>query len=115
MSTTLRITRGDQKVFNGPVSVDKALAGATIAAMFRARLDGLALITKSIGSGITITSDVAGNRAFSIQLEPTDTNQFLTTKVTEILWDVQITYADLSGPFTLASGTLVITPDVTHA
>lgn len=60
-------------------------AASAIAFGFSAVKDGPALVTKSLGSGVTIVNGPAGT--FSVTLEPADTNGrsgrfFLATKVT---------------------------------
>jgi hypothetical protein len=108
----LEITRGDTKVFTTQVTgEDKSLSGATIRMMFRRTATGVAVITKSTSSGITVTSDVADNRAFTVTLLPADTSS-LSVRGEVFSYDVEITYAD-GYVATTESGTLVVNGDVT--
>lgn len=112
-TTNISITRGDTKVFITTVGgVDKPLAGAAIASMFRRAQGGPAIISKSLGAGIVVTSDVVDNRKFEITLLPADTSA-LSVKGYRLFYDIQITYSD-GYVATIVSGCLNIIGDVTY-
>lgn len=66
---------------------------------------------KTIGNGITIVS--AANGRATIVISPSDTNSLGNSK-TALVYDVQV--KDASGNiYTVASGNLIVVPDVTRA
>lgn len=108
----LEITRGDTKVFTSKVTVvDKALAGATIRMMCRRGVDGTVVISKSLSSGIAITSDVANNREIQVTFLPADTA--MQSKTVTLDYDLEIVYAD-GYVATVETGQLTIKADVTR-
>ena len=73
--------------------------------------DSAAIFQKSIGSGITVTNPTQG--LFVIEIAPADTTAVEKVK-TILVWDLQL--RDSSGKtYTIASGNLIINPDVTNA
>jgi hypothetical protein len=110
-------TRGDTVVLSGSVTFGGDpynLAGATIWCTAKSRFtdaDEDAIFQKTIGSGIVIVNAAAG--LYTITIDPADTVDL--AKVKNILvYDVQLKDAD-NKVFTIASGNLIINPDVTNA
>lgn len=64
-------------------------------------------ITKSIGSGITVSS-LTGGTGY-VQLSPSDTNTYTDNVECIVNWDLRLTDAT-SQVFTIQSGKLVIVP-----
>jgi hypothetical protein len=65
---------------------------------------------KTIGSGITVTNAALGR--FSVRISPADTSSLGNSK-TLLVYDCQV--KDASGNiYTIASGNLIILPDVTR-
>jgi hypothetical protein len=107
--------RGDTVVFNMLVTksaVAFSLTGCEI--WFTGKYaykdeDSVAVFQKTIGDGITVTNALAGRG--SLALTASDTEDLPPVK-TLLLWDVQI--KDANGMiYTVASGSLVVMPDVT--
>jgi hypothetical protein len=69
-----------------------------------------AVITKTVGSGVTIT-DPATSGYVEVALLPVDTNSETTTVT--FVWDLQVTGA-AGDPHTVASGTLRVDPDISR-
>lgn len=115
--TTIEISRG-RRFFRtwsaDPDRPDKALAGASIRMMVRKLpTDPSPIISKAVGSGITIVSDVVNNRAFQVVIESADTSGFADIE-SKFVWDLALTYSDGDGPYRVAGGPLLITPAVTY-
>jgi hypothetical protein len=109
--------RGDTVLFNIQItknSVAFPLSGCELWFTGKyAYSDGdiAAVFQKTIGDGITITSALAGQATMA--LSPADTDSLPDVK-TLLLYDVQLKDAnDLV--YTVASGSLVVTPDVTRS
>jgi hypothetical protein len=64
-----------------------------------------AIIAKTIGDGITVTSATDG--VLIVQLEPEDIDVART-----LLWDLQVT--DSAGPHTVMGGQLIVTRDISR-
>lgn len=107
--------RGDTVTLNIVVSASGAVFPLTGCQMwFTAKWtyadpDISAIFQKIIGSGITITNPILGMA--TVVISPTDTSGLPPSKIL-LVWDCQV--EDASGNvFTVASGNLIITPDVT--
>lgn len=115
MSTDLSMTRGDTAVFTVTLS-NLSASGLTGCSLYfaakRSVSDASPLFTKSIGSGISVTtngSDTVSGVA-SVSLNPADTSS-LPDYPTLLDWDCVL--VDGSGNHTtVASGTLFVSPDV---
>jgi len=111
------ITKGDSVSFNIVVTsggVAFNLTGATI--WMTAKLafgdpDSSAIFQKKTGSGIVITNPANG--AATITLAATDTSPLPAFK-TLLLYDIQVKDQQ-GGIYTVASGNLIVLPDVTLA
>jgi hypothetical protein len=109
--------RGDTVVFNMLVTksaVAFPLTGCEI--WFTGKYaykdsDLAAVFQKTIGDGITVTNALGGRAALA--LIPSDTHGLPAVK-TLLLWDVQLKDAD-DMIYTVASGNLVVLPDVTQS
>jgi hypothetical protein len=73
--------------------------------------DSAAIFQKSIGAGITVTSSTQG--LFVVAIATTDTEAVDKVK-TILVWDLQLRDSS-SKTYTMASGNLIINPDVTNA
>lgn len=115
MSNTFTMYRGDTVSLLASVVANGAVYDITGAAIyFTAKWnytdeDGSAVFQKSIGSGISVTSAVNGR--FTVTISPTDTSSLPNGKH-QLLWDCQMVTSQGS-IYTLASGYLVVYPDVT--
>lgn len=115
----LTMTRGDARTMSVPMTLEGVAweipVGATVRFTAKRKtsdLDGAAVITKTTGSGITAVADVA-----TITIAPADTDALAAATVnTTLHYDVQVTGAASSfGPWTVASGRLIVEPDVSRA
>lgn len=112
----LTMTRGDARVLTVPMTLNGAPwtipGGATVRFTAKRRTtdaDGAAMITKSTGSGITAVGDVA-----TITIAPSDTDALAAARTNETLYyDVQVAGAGF-GPWTVATGRLIVKPDVSR-
>lgn len=75
-----------------------------------ADLDAAAIISKSIGAGITV-DNAAGGLA-TVTLSPADTAGFTGPRT--LLWDIQMTDTVTGDKKTLDEGKLYVRPDVTR-
>lgn len=112
----LSMVRGDTLIFDVAV-VDKAgapvnITGKTLIFTVKARYsdaDNAAIAQKKTpSSGITITNGAGG--LATVTLQPADTRN-LTDQWQTLVWDLQL--VDGTNVYTVASGTLQVTPDVT--
>lgn len=71
--------------------------------------DSAAAFQKRMGDGITVKDAAAGTCTVKIDAADTDT----ISKITTLLCDVQLVTS--SDPLTLASGTILVRPDVTRS
>lgn len=109
------VTRGDNFGFAGTATLSDSpydLASCTL--WFTAKnkytdLDVDAVFQKTIGDGITVTNPTQG--LFTVSVLPADTADVSRVK-TILYWDLQLKDAD-GKIFTIASGNLIINPDVT--
>jgi hypothetical protein len=75
--------------------------------------DTAAFLTKSVGSGITLTDPTNG--IMDIEFTKTDTNSIeftTTTKEVEMIYGIEIIPAGFTTSIPVLSGRLIITPDV---
>lgn len=110
----LSFTRGDTAVYAFAVTMDGSaldLTGATVVfSAKRALADSAALITKTIGNGLTLI-DAEGGRV-DLTFNPADTRDLEAPLTLD--WDLEVTEASgyVSTPMT---GTLLLTADVRQA
>jgi hypothetical protein len=112
------MTRGDSATFSGTVTLGGDpydLSGAAHM-WFTAKnkyvdSDEDAVFQKTLDDGITVVSPTAG--LYSVAIVPADTEDVPKAK-TILVWDVQIEDSE-GNIYTMASGKLVINPDVTDA
>lgn len=108
----LTMFRGNTMVFDFAVTlggnpVDLTAAGIWFTAK-TSPASASSVFQKSVGAGITITDQVGGNG--SIRLFPADTAD-LPSRRTQLYFDLEIT---LGGEvYTIASGRLIVEPDIT--
>lgn len=113
-SQPLEMFRGDAAGWRFPVTLDGAAVDVTGASVrFTAKrlptdADGSAVITRTVGSGVTLTDPTNG--VITVVLDPDDTDA-LEVPVT-LLWDLQVTSGGL--PRTVAHGTLAIAADISR-
>ena len=111
------ISRGDTPSFNIAVTQAGAVFSLVGCSMwFTAKwaykdLDAAAVFQKTIGAGITLTNAALG--LATATLAATDTSGLAAVKVL-LVWDIQVRTAG-GLTFTVASGNLIVTPDVTLA
>ena len=114
----LTMTRGDARTMSVPMTLAgvpwEIPVGATVRFTAKRKTsdaDGAAVIAKSTGSGIVAVADVA-----TITIAPADTDALAAARTNETLYyDVQVTGAGSSfGPWTVASGRLIVEPDVSR-
>ena len=113
----LKLTRGDTKTFEFTVTKERTKAVWNLAshtAWFTAKrkitdLDAEAVFQKTSAAG-DITFPDAANGRLDVKVEPADTSSL--TKDEVLLWDLQIKDAS-SNVYTVASGTLRVSRDVT--
>ncbi len=115
--TDFTITRGDTIGLNVAVS-----AGGTVYPLVGVKMwftaknsyndpDSSAVFQKTIGSGIVITNTTLG--LATVTIDPTDTYGLPSSK-TLLVYDLQV--EDASGNvYTVASGNLIVLPDVTRS
>jgi hypothetical protein len=106
----IEIPRGDGRVETFTVT-DAAgavvnITGMTIRLMVKRTHSGSVLITKSVGSGVTITDGAGG--VLTVTFAATETDDLAGKYV----WDLEVTDG-ASVPRTVASGSLYVRPDVT--
>lgn len=118
MATDLTVQRGDRTY------LDVALSGVTEAQIdaasfkFTAKVsvedpDSRAVFSKTSASGaITATP---GTTSVGVLVLPTDTRWLPWPQYRRLVYDLQMTPGDGTGPFTVASGQLTIAPDVSQA
>jgi uncharacterized protein YbjT (DUF2867 family) len=110
------ITRGDDVGWSGTVELsDVAYDLAGCALYFTGKnkytdADASAIFQKTIGSGITVTNPTQG--LFTIALVPADTTAIPKAK-TILVWDLQLVNS-AGKRYTIASGNLIVNPDVTN-
>ena len=78
--------------------------------------DALAIISKSLASGITITTvgNATTNGVLSVALAPADTSALPAGYAVALQYDVTL-YDAAGDEYTVASGTLTVTPSATQA
>lgn len=116
--TTFELSRGDDKTYEATltdgagVPIDlSALAGTDLTFTVRRRPHtATALVTKTIGAGITVTDAPAGK--CTVALAAADTSGLGNWRQT-FGWDIQAIIAGKTS--TVAEGKLVVKPDYTHA
>jgi len=108
MSTPLQMTRGDGKPFTIIPSEDVSAASVLIFTAKKSLLlpDASATFQHTLGAGLAV---VSGN----IQLTTARNDTASLTTLTTLFWDVQAQWPGVD-PRTVASGTLVVSPDVTQ-
>lgn len=109
--SVFEMTRGDAKSYRITVrdaanAVVDLTAVQAIKAQFRKHPHSAAVITKTLGAGITVENAVNG--VFRIDIDPADTSSLGNWKQT-YGFDVQVTMGD--DPVTVARGRLTIEPD----
>ncbi len=118
MKKILKVKRGDTIVIPVQVFTDTGavMNTAQITNAFftvkkkRGDLDSVALIAKSLGSGITVVDASLGK--LQVTINPIDTSM-LSGYLRGLPWDVQV--VTVSGAvYTVADGLMVIEPDVTR-
>jgi len=111
------IYRGDTVVLSVTVTVKEeeySLVGAEI--WFTAKpsystLDAAAQFQKTIGDGIAVTDAAKGK--FTVTISATDTYSMASSK-TILLYDCQVKESG-GNVYTIASGNIIVMPDVTRA
>jgi hypothetical protein len=109
------MTRGDTVILSGTTTLGGDpydLTGATLVFTAKSRYtdaDEDAIFQKTEGDGITVVSAAQG--LFTVEIEPDDTADVPKVK-TVLFWDTQVTDSE-SKKYTIASGKLIINPDVT--
>lgn len=106
--STLSILRGEKLTRTAKIDADKALAGAQIAMMVRRAYDVAPLLSLEVGTGIEITSDVPGAREYTITLESDETEDGISLRGEDLVYDIRIKYADGDGWYYLDKGAIVI-------
>ena len=78
--------------------------------------DSLAIISKRLGSGVTVTTtgDATTNGVLSVAIAPADTAALPAGYAVALPYDVTL-YDTLGDEYTVASGTLTVTPSATQA
>jgi hypothetical protein len=113
--TTLRLTRGDDRVFTVTV-LDSSGAASDIskatALSFTARrgLDAEPLISKSLDAGVEIGD---GTGEATVTLDSSDTVD-LPNRLTDLIWDFEVT-DETGSTQTPIGGVLRISPDLSTA
>ena len=121
-TTTLTMVRGDTEAFAFSVSgLGSSGLNAYNDIRFSAKrdvtdADGAAIIAKSLSSGIVVTTP--GNAStpgvLTVSLAPADTQALPTAYARTLTYDVRV--YDASGDaYTVAQGTLMVTPTATQA
>lgn len=111
------MTRGDTVQFSVVVTLDDVAYDLTDCSLwFTAKYkytddDDDAVFQKTLGDGITVTSAPQGLAA--IVISPTDTDALSLIK-TVLFWDLQLV-DDSGNVYTIASGNLIVNPDVTQS
>lgn len=111
------MTRGDTVILSGTTTLGGDpydLSGATLLFTAKNRYtddDADAVFQKSVGDGITVVSAAQG--LFTVEIEPDDTADVPKVQ-TVLFWDTQVVDSE-SKKYTIASGKLIIKPDVTDA
>lgn len=119
--TDIRMARGDSDILELRITKEDGSAldppGLTIFedARFTAKRrisdpDTDAVIAVSLGQGLEIDSE--DDDLFLIEVAAADTDD-LPDRISRLVWDVQVT--DEIGPHTIASGTLIVVPDVSRS
>lgn len=119
--TEIRLVRGDDDILELRITKEDGTAldppGLTVFtdARFTAKRrisdpDEDAIIAAALGQGVEVDSE--DEDLFLIEVAGLDT-EVLPDRISRLVWDVEVT--DDIGRHTIASGTLVITPDVTRS
>lgn len=118
MATDLTIQRGDRSYLDVALSGVDAATVAAASFTFTAKRsvedpDAMAVLRKTSASGaITAT---AGQAAVAIRLDAIDTAGLPWPAYRRLVYDLQMTPVDGTGPFTVVVGQLLLTPDVSLA
>jgi len=111
--------RGDTVILPFTATHGSGVLNLTGAELWFTAKDGIkdndvdAIIQKTIGNGITVLSAIAGT--LEVKIEPADTEEInIAGSEKSFVWDLQVKTAD-DDVYTLDSGTLTLTPDVTRA
>jgi hypothetical protein len=103
---TLRLIRAQDLTLRASLSPPREVTGWSITFQVRDSLGGTSRITKTVGSGITLTD--AGKGIITISLAKADT---ATLTIQSYVWDVKRT--DSGNNVVLARGQLVLEQEVT--
>jgi phage terminase large subunit-like protein len=114
----LRMTRGDEFIFNIAVVLDGVavnITGKTLRMTAKwsaddADADAVFSLTSTGSAGITVTN-AAGGLA-TVTVAPAKTSS-LPARQVSLVYDIQL-HTDATDPKTIASGTLLVRPDVTR-
>lgn len=121
MTTRLQMVRGDTKQFRSPVTLSGAavdLTGGKLIftvkkALSDADVDAVAQKSWDAGTPHGITVTTPGNGIAITTIDPSDTAG-LDAPVT-LFWDLQYETTGAAQVYTVDSGTLLVTPDVTRS
>lgn len=109
----LRTARGDTRPWRFEVTQDGApqsLVGATVRFSVRERMEDAApLITRTVGSGITVEDAAAG--IVEVRLAEADTATFVEPRT--LYWDLEVVDSE-GNRATVADGLLYVRPDVSR-
>jgi hypothetical protein len=106
----LEMTRGDSRSFLFALNVDlTAAVGITMTAKSALADADPGVFQKIVGDGVTVIDDAAGT--IQVDVEPADTHG-LDAVTNRLFYDVQVEDVN-SKVRTLASGRLIVRPDVT--
>ena len=117
MSVNFAMTRGDTVSFSIAVTLSGAPFDLSSCSLwFTAKnkftdLDNAAVFQKTIGNGIVVTNAVQG--LATVTILPADTNSLSLIK-TILFWDLQLKDSS-NNIYTINSGNLIVSPDVTLA